>query len=78
LQHSTYSSQSLELNSFSFLYCFYSSSTYTILANSKSPNIKCLGRVSTTLDIRRVRVAFGRPSLLAPEMEGRRPPKQSY
>lgn len=62
---------------------FLFSSTYTTLANSKSPNIKCLGRVSTTtLDIRRVRVVFGAvdpaASLVANEIEGRRPPKQYF
>jgi hypothetical protein len=54
--------------------------TYTTLANSKSPNIKCFGRVSIALaiDIRRVRAAFGiELSLLANGIEGRRSPIES-
>jgi hypothetical protein len=47
--------------------------TYTTLANSKSPNIKCFGRVSTILfvDIRRVRVEISLPAI---EIEERRSP----
>ena len=55
-------------------------STYTTLANSKSPKIKCLGRLSTTfiVDIRRARVVLGKvddeDSLPANDIEPRRSP----
>jgi hypothetical protein len=63
LQHSTYSSQSLKYDkriSFIFLSDLFFS-TYTTFANSKSPNIRCFGRFSTTfaIDIRRARVVLG-------------------
>ena len=56
-------------------------STYTTFASSKSPNIKCLGRLSTILvvDIRRARVAVAvEASLLANETEPRRSPNQVF
>ena len=52
-------------------------STYTTLDNSKSPKIKCFGRLSTAfvIDIRRVRVPPAAVlSLLANDIEGRRSP----
>ncbi len=57
--------------------------TYTTFANSKSPNIKCLGRVSTifVVDIRRARVPTPvdtEASLPANVIEPRRPPNWLY
>jgi hypothetical protein len=79
LQHSTYSSQSLELDRLCLLCSFFS--TYTTFANSKSPSIRCFGRVSTILvvDIRRARVPSpddNDASLPANEIEPRRPPNR--
>ena len=84
LQHSTYSSQSLEEDkskTFVFLGDFFVV-THTTFVNSKSPNIKCLGRLSITfvVDIRRARVILdavdNEASLPANDSEACRSPKQ--
>lgn len=77
LQHSTYSSQSLQMHEQFVGRVFDQFFTYTTFANSNSPNIKCLGRFSTVLvtDIRRVRGAAAPVlSLFVKDIEGRRSP----
>jgi hypothetical protein len=64
LQHRTYSSQSLKYKNdvlIRFIRFFLFVSTYTTFANSKSPNIKCFGRLSIifVVEFRRARVVLG-------------------
>ena len=79
LQHSTYSSQSLQMQR-QFVERFFDHLlTYTTFANSNSPKIKCFGRLSTifVVDIRRVRVPPAPVlSLFVKDIEGRRSPME--
>ena len=80
LQQRTNSSQSLKLKKTSkFIWKYSFRRTHTTFANSKSPKIKCFGRLSTNLlvDIRRCRAGAWPPdtSLFANEIEPRRSPK---